>query len=523
MAGKRKGVRMVQEIQRLKKLGLGKKAVARALRISRNTLKRYWDGEGEAAKSVVVSVGYHAPWSENLDWSAVKEAVRKGQALAHYWEELQNGLSPGDPLGEVSYVSFWREYRRRNPETPLKFGQVFPPGACCEIDYKGTRPGLGYTDPTTGTFVVCELFGAALGFSRYLFVDVTLTQQKADFYGSIDRAYRDFQGVPRISVTDNLTPAVKKAKKGDADLNPDYAAFCGHYGTVAIPARPRKPKDKNLIEGELKLFWRWVAHSLLGKTLTSLAALRGFIQEAAARYNDRVQRRMGESRRQRLEAERAAMTAVPEAPYEYSEWKKARPHPDCHIQIRKNYYSVPHALRGRLLDVRITARHIEVMKGGDRVALHALLPGNLMGRYESNPAHFPPAHQFLLETLPKTMREKAREVGPQTAALVEELFALGNHPLRYLRRVQGLLGLLKEATPTELEQAVLRARILGEGLPRPSILMEIVRQSRVTLPEVEPVERKPNRFLRGTRNILAGQEREGSVVVLEEGIGPETL
>ena len=150
MAGKRKGVRMVQEIQRLKKLGLGKKAVARALRISRNTLKRYWDGEGEAAKSVVVSVGYHAPWSENLDWSAVKEAVRKGQALAHYWEELQNGLSPGDPLGEVSYVSFWREYRRRNPETPLKFGQVFPPGACCEIDYKGTRPGLGYTDPTTG-------------------------------------------------------------------------------------------------------------------------------------------------------------------------------------------------------------------------------------------------------------------------------------------------------------------------------------------------------------------------------------
>lgn len=50
MAGKRKGVRMVQEIQRLKKLGLGKKAVARALRISRNTLKRYWDGEGEVSK-----------------------------------------------------------------------------------------------------------------------------------------------------------------------------------------------------------------------------------------------------------------------------------------------------------------------------------------------------------------------------------------------------------------------------------------------------------------------------------------
>ena len=41
MAGKRKGARMIQEIQRLKGLGLGKKAIARSLRISRNTVKQY--------------------------------------------------------------------------------------------------------------------------------------------------------------------------------------------------------------------------------------------------------------------------------------------------------------------------------------------------------------------------------------------------------------------------------------------------------------------------------------------------
>ncbi|EQD73243.1 transposase, partial [mine drainage metagenome] len=88
-----------------------------------------------------------------------------------------------------------------------------------------------------------------LRYSRFLSVDVTLTQQKPEFYGSIDKAYRDFGGCPTISVTDNLTPAVTKASKnGDADLNPDYAFFCEHYGTVAIPAGPKKPTHKDGIE-----------------------------------------------------------------------------------------------------------------------------------------------------------------------------------------------------------------------------------------------------------------------------------
>ena len=43
MAGKRKGVRMIQEIQRLKGMGLGIRAAARTLDISRNTIRKYWD------------------------------------------------------------------------------------------------------------------------------------------------------------------------------------------------------------------------------------------------------------------------------------------------------------------------------------------------------------------------------------------------------------------------------------------------------------------------------------------------
>jgi hypothetical protein len=138
------------------------------------------------------------------------------------------------------------------------------------------------------------------------------------------------------------------------------------------------------------------------------------------------------------------------------------------------------------------------------------LAGNRQGQYQSEVGHFPPSQIFLLETLPKLLQEKAQSAGPQTSALVKRLFELGNHPLRYLRRVQGILGLLKEVTGKELESAVQTARMLGEELPRPSVLREIVRQARTAGEEPAPVERKPNRYVRSTRKIPPTEPSEGT-------------
>jgi hypothetical protein len=175
---------MLEEIQRLKSMGFGKKAIARTLAVSRNTIKKYWDEEkvaktGEDGPEDSSVLSYQAPWSERIVWDDVRKAVDRGQALAHYWELYREGLSREDPLRKVPYVSFWRESKRRCPTIPLEFGRTHPPGACCEVDYKGSRPGFGCTDPVTRSFVVCELFGAVLGFSQYLSVDVTLTQRKS--------------------------------------------------------------------------------------------------------------------------------------------------------------------------------------------------------------------------------------------------------------------------------------------------------------------------------------------------------
>lgn len=141
MAGKRKGTRMLEEIQRLKSMGFGKKAIARTLAVSRNTIKKYWDEEkvaktGEDGPEAPSLLSYQAPWSERIVWDDVRKAVDRGQALAHYWELYQEGLSREDLLRTVPYVSFWREYKRRCPTIPLEFGRTHPPGSSSGSRYK---------------------------------------------------------------------------------------------------------------------------------------------------------------------------------------------------------------------------------------------------------------------------------------------------------------------------------------------------------------------------------------------------
>ena len=84
MAATRKGPRMIREIQRLKSLGLGKQTVARALGISRNTVKQYWEPAGAAARGepgeAAARPRYEAPWAKSVDWEALKQSVDAGEA-----------------------------------------------------------------------------------------------------------------------------------------------------------------------------------------------------------------------------------------------------------------------------------------------------------------------------------------------------------------------------------------------------------------------------------------------------------
>ena len=497
---------MIKEILRLRGMGLSGRKIALALDCSRNTVEKYLKQAGNI--SAVPEANYHAPWSSDLDWQAIHGKTVRGIPLSEVWETY--GFL-------VPYVSFWREYRRRFPNVPLDFHKDHPPGERCEIDYKGDSHGLGYYDRRNGEFVPCRLFGAVLCFSQLFFPRATLSERRADLLESIADAYSYFGGVPLTSAVDNAKASVTRADRYDPDLNPEFALFCEHFGTAPLAMRPGKPKDKNLIENALGVFWRWARRRINERRCFSLGELNEYLSSLADEFNERIQRKYGVSRRTKFNgSEKEVLLPIPSTAYSYGEWKKAIPHPDCHIQVGKNFYSIPYQFRGRDVEVRIGSSLVEVFVDLKCVARHLRAHPNQQGNYITRNEHLPETHQAMREQTPQYCIDEARKIGPATELIIDSLITSARHPLMLLRRAQGILRLAKRYSNAELESSCLVVLNIGSSSPRLKDIEGIIKNNvEEHQGSITPINRKTNPFLRGqktwkTSQLLAGEINECS-------------
>ncbi len=496
MANRRKGPRMRQEIKRHKLAGLGIKAIAAVLHISKNTVRKYLQGnqtEVEEKKS------YSPSWAAYVDWTLVHAQVEKGDALGHWWENNIKAQTTGDLAG-LGYVSFWREFRRRFPRLDLEFHKTHPPAERCEADFKGDAVGLGYTDRGSGQFVPCRLFGAVLCYSQLFRAVARPAEKQTDWLSGLETSFDYFGGVSKLLSVDNAKAAVQRADWWDPDLNPEFARFCQHYQLTPVIARPRRPKDKNLIEGALGVFWRWARSKIAGRDFFSLGQLDEYLRDLCDEFNSRVQRKYSLSRMQRYEAqEKVLMKPLPQQPFELAEWKKAKVHPDCHVQVKKNFFSVPYTLRGQELNVRLTLSYVEIFHKMERVALHHLPTSNQQGRYITEAGHLPKAHQAMLEATPQRILQDALAVGSQTHAIIQRLIQEASHPLAYLRRCQGIVRLKKRYGAVHLESVSALLNGLGQKMPKLRDFENLLKNPKLMESSVSTpiVQRKHNVHLRG--------------------------
>ncbi len=457
------GVRMIKEVHRLKNLGLGKKQIANTLRISKNTVKKYLvSGDpGVGVESLPKKV-YEAPWSNFIDWPEVKSETERGVQLSVYFEEK---IAWRDNLMSVNYISFWREYKRRFPSVELHWHKIHPPGERLEIDYLGKESGIGYW--SKDGFVECRLFGGVLCFSQKFFALATHTEKQEDLFPAVVACFDHMGGAAKTLVFDNAKASVSRAHRYDPDVNPEFAKLCEHYQTAEIAVRPASPKDKNLIENALGVFRRWAKPKLMTRKFFSIEALNEYVQSLCDEFNNRKMKKYGISREEKFQQEKSILIPLPDHAYQYGNWKRLILHPDCHLQVGKNFFSAPQELRSLTLDVRITEKFVEIFHKLERVALHRNLSSASIGRYVTEPNHYPDAIKALNEFTPRRAIQQAQEVGPSTEHVVKNLIEKSRHPLMHLRRVQGILRLAQRYSAPALESAcALMLEKLGSLNPR---------------------------------------------------------
>ena len=205
---------------------------------------------------------------------------------------------------------------------------------------------------------------------------------------------------------------------------------------------------------------RWILAALRHRTFFSLAELNTAIARLLERLNARPFRKLAGSRRSMFEQlDRPALRPLPPERYVFAEWKKARVNIDYHVEVDGHYYSVPHALVRRQLDVRLTATTVECLYRGQRVASH--MRSSRKGRHTTVDEHMPEKHRRMGQWTPERFMRWAEKIGPATGALITTVLDSRRHPQQAFRSCLGILRLANGYGDERLEAAARRALAIG--------------------------------------------------------------
>lgn len=464
MKKKRLSMRKIHEVLRLYyEKGLSQNAIAGACHIARSTtqdyLKRFqatglsWplpENLGEPELNALLFTRPAEASDKSLpDWAYIhKELARKGVTLKLLWQEfiLTHPQS-------YRYTRFCQLYRQWVKTHKLSMRQRHKAGEKVFVDWAGQTMPL--TDPTTGEVSQAQIFVAALGFSNYLYVEATPSQEKQYWLSCHVRAYRFYGGLSGIVVPDNPKVAVTSPCRYEPDLNPAYQEFARHYQLAVIPARVRKPKDKSKVEVGVQVVERWVLAPLRDRIFFSLAELNHALGEQLQKVNDRPRSGLNQSRRELFELiDQPALRPLPSTDYEFAHILKSRVDPDYHVELEQHFYSVPYRLVHKVVELRYTSTLLEVYSSGQRVASH-------LRNYEPGqttiPEHMSPAHRRMIEWTPSKLIQWSIDLGSATKEMIQSILDQPRHPEQNYRSCLGFLQLERKYGRLRLEKACARA------------------------------------------------------------------
>jgi transposase len=461
-------MRKIKEILRLNQLGLPRREIGRSLAISHNTVADIVR-RAEAA-------GISWPTAEQMDEAALdarlyppaapsrvkrpepdpekmhRELARKGVTLQLLWLEYKAEYPHG-----LGYTQFCERYRRWHKKADVVLRQEHKAGEKLFVDFAGqTVPVI---DRRTGELRSAHIFVAVLGCSAYIYAEATWGEDSRSFLDAHAHCFTALRGVPHALVPDNLRSGVSSPDYYEPDINPAYAELARHYGCCVLPARVRKPRDKAKVENAVLIVERRILAALRDRRFFSLIELNEVLVAEVARVNEAPFQKLAGSRLSLFETlDRPALLPLPLAPYEFAEWKKARVAIDYHVELEKNFYSVPYGLAREEVEVRYTSGVVEVLFKGSRVASHRRRFGR--GEYSTLAEHMPESHRRYLEWSPTRLVSWAGSIGPETAALVTAILESRPHPEHGYRTCLGIMRLAKHYPAERVEAASRRALAL---------------------------------------------------------------
>lgn len=425
-------VDVYKEIRRLQLEGTtSQRAAAKRLGISRNTVKKYWEGntvpwdrKAYSREAVVMTpevVQFITACLEEDEQEKIKKQRHTARRIYQRLVEEQ-----GFSGSESSVRNLVHDMRAARKETKVFVPLKFAPGEAIQIDWGEA------TIYISGEKQVVNLFCARLCHSCAPYVLAYRRQNLESFLDGIIRTFQYYGGVPGRVIFDNAKVAVKSGFGAHAAIQEDYKQLSAHYGFEPIFCNAASGNEKGLVENLVGYIRRNVCVPL--PKVRTLEELNGKLLEKCLHYlNHQIDGRSS-SVGVMLEEDRQCLQAMPHCIPDIS--KKAYPTVSRYstVLFETNSYSVPCRYTGKNTTLKAYPNHIEVWISGSLVARHE----RLFGRKEESLdlQHYLP----ILAQKGRAIRY-ARPV--QSAVPVEFLNWLENKGLRAKEMVE-LLGQCSE-------------------------------------------------------------------------------
>lgn len=458
-----------QIIQRLR-LGESNRAIARAQRVGRNTVKAvravtraqgWLDSATPMPEDAVLAERFKVPRTATQNLSTVephREAVLAWRAQGIGITTMHRALVRNHGFSG-SVHTLYRFFDSLGDTVPQATVILeFAPGESAQVDF-GQGPPI--IDRHTGEYVKTWIFVMTLAWSRHQYAEIVRNQKVETWLACHRHAFEWFNGVPRRIRIDNPKCAVTRACYREPEVQRAYGELALGYGFTIDPCPPRDPKKKGRVEAGVK----YAKGSFL--PLREFHSLSHSNAELKEWIMGEAGNRIHGTTRERpltlfIQTEHALLLPLPTVAPECSVWAKAKVHGNGHVQYERCLYSVPFGLIRETLWLQITPTTVRISHNDEVIAVHPryFKPGSRSTCHD----HLPPDAQAYLMRDPQWCLAQAKAVGPACLAVIEALFA--HRVLDHLRAAQGVVRLRESYGPARLEAACARALNSGSATYR---------------------------------------------------------
>lgn len=345
----------VFEIHRLHHLGWSERKIARSLRLSRPTVKKYIATPDPVRRKKRIRSSKLDPYQDRIKAFLDQDPDVKAPVM------LQRIQKDGFD-GKITIVrDYLRKLRgRRTLRIPfIRFES--PPGRQLQIDW-GHFGSLRYNDTVRKLYAMA----AVECHSRMAYVEFTHSQNQHALHQALLNAFIHLGGTTEEIVVDNMVTAVIERQGSLIRFNDAFLDFLRIFNIVPVACNVAAPHEKGKIENVIK----YVRHNFWPlRTLTDLGDVNRQVKEWLETVaNVRIHQTTGQRPVDRWADVR--LRPLPEFLPDCRETETLKVHKDFAVRFDGNAYTTPPWAIGRQITLKADQSTVTIFYRQKKIAAH---------------------------------------------------------------------------------------------------------------------------------------------------------